>query len=184
MSKTIIIPAQEMFIPPDQFLYTKETHLKIEHSLVAISKWESKWHVPFLDDKTEKTDEMMVDYIRCMTISQNVDPEIYNIIKLNADILKEINEYINDPMTATWFNDRNKSKGNKGEIVTSELIYYWMFAQGIPLECEKWHLNRLMTLIRVCGEKNSPPKKMSRKENMAQIKALNEARRKAYGTRG
>lgn len=182
MPKTITIPSQELFVPPDQFINTKETTFKIEHSLVAIAKWEAKWHVAFLDDKVEKTDEMMIDYIRCMTITQNVDPNIYKFIP--TDVMKEINDYIGDPMTATTFVERGRSGGNKGEYVTNEIVYYWMIAQNIPMECEKWHFNRLMTLIRVCSEKNQPGKKMKKSEIYSRNKALNEARRKAHGTRG
>lgn len=181
MPKTITIPEQELFIPPDRFINTKETTIKIEHSLVSIAKWEAKWHVPFLDEHTEKTNEMMYDYIRCMTISQNVDPSIYQYIP--ADVIQEINDYIDDPMTATWFRE-NKIGGNRGEVVTNELVYYWMIAQNIPLECEKWHFNHLMTLIRVCSEKNAPQKKMSRRDILSQNKALNAARRKASGSKG
>lgn len=180
MAKTITIPEQELFIPPDRFVYTKETTIKIEHSLVSIAKWEAKWHIPFLDANTQKTNEMMIDYIRCMTISQNVDPEIYNY--LPVEVIKEINDYIDDPMTATWFKD-TKSHG-RGEVVTNELVYYWMIAQNIPLECEKWHFNHLMTLIRVCSEKNAPQKKMSKRDIYSQNKALNAARRKAMGSKG
>lgn len=181
MPKIINIPSQEIFIPPDKFVYTKGATIKIEHSLVAIAKWESKWHVPFLDPNTEKTNEMMIDYIKCMTISQNVDPEVYNYIP--SDVIQQINNYIDDPMTATWFKDINKGKANQ-EIITNELVYYWMIAQNIPMECAKWHFNRLMTLIRVCSEKNAPQKKMSRKEILSQNKALNAARRKASGSKG
>ena len=180
MPKIITIPAREIFVPPDRFKQIKETTIKIEHSLVAISKWEAKWHVPFLDDQTEKTPEMMLDYIRCMTISQNVDPDVYYY--LTDENVKEINEYIDNPMTATWFND--KHKGGKKEVVTSEVVYYWMIAQQIPPEYDKWHFNRLMTLIRVCSEKNAPGKKMSKKDILSSNKALNEARKKALHTRG
>lgn len=180
MPKTITIPAQELFIPPDRFVYTKETTIKIEHSLVAIAKWEAKWHVPFLDEHTEKTNEMMIDYIRCMTISQNVDPTVYKF--LTSDVIQEINDYIDDPMTATWF--KESKHGNKGEVVTNEVVYYWMIAQNIPMECAKWHFNHLMTLIRVCSEKNAPQKKMSKREILSQNKALNAARRKASGSKG
>ncbi len=127
MSKIITIPDQEFFIPPDRFEYRKGATFKIEHSLVSISKWESKWHVPFLDPNTEKTNDMMKDYIKCMTISQNVDPKVYDM--LPASTIEEINEYIDDPMTATWFKESKQS--NKGEIITSELVYYWMIAQNI-----------------------------------------------------
>lgn len=185
MPKIITIPDQEIFIPPDRFVNIKGTTIKIEHSLVAISKWEAKWHVPFLDDKTEKTNEMMIDYIRCMTITQNVDPEIYNYIP--DDVMKEINDYIDDSMTATWFNDEHSNKGRGREVVTSELVYYWMITQQIPPEYDKWHFNRLMTLIRVCSEKNAQAqggKKMSKRGIYNQNKALNAARRKASGSKG
>ena len=182
MSKIITVPEQEFFNSETNEFYTiKSTTFKIEHSLVAIAKWESKWHIAFLDNNVEKTNEMMIDYIRCMTISQNVDPQIY--YHLPTSIIKEINEYIDDPMTATTFNDLNKGV-NRGEFVTNELIYYWMIAQNIPLECEKWHLNRLMTLIRVCSEKNKDPKKMNKRDIINRNRALNEARKRAYGTRG
>lgn len=185
MPKTITIPDQEIFIPPDRFVNIKGTTIKIEHSLVAIAKWEAKWHVPFLDPKLEKSNEMMIDYIRCMTITQNVDPLIYEYLPESA--LKEINEYIDNPMTATWFNDEHNPRGGKGEIVTAELIYYWMIAQQIPPEYDKWHLNRLMTLIRVCSEKNAQAqngKKMSKRSIFNQNRALNAARRKASGSKG
>ena len=183
MPKIITIPEQEFFNSETNEFYTlKSTTFKIEHSLVAIAKWESKWHVAFLDDKVEKTNEMMIDYIRCMTISQNVDPQIYYHIP--QDIIKEINDYIGDPMTATVFNDQGNKGVNRGEFVTNELVYYWMIAQNIPLECEKWHFNRLMTLIRVCGEKNKDPKKMNRRDILNRNRALNEARKKAHKTRG
>lgn len=182
MPKIITVPEQEFFnSEKNEFYKVKSTTFKIEHSLVAIAKWESKWHVAFLDDKVEKTNEMMIDYIRCMTISQNVDPQIY--YHLPQEVINEINDYIGDPMTATVFNDTNKGV-NRGEFVTSELVYYWMIAQNIPLECEKWHFNRLMTLIRVCGEKNKDPKKMNRRDILNRNRALNEARKKAHKTRG
>lgn len=181
MSKTIVIPDQEIFIPPDKFMTVKGGSFKIEHSLISIAKWEARWHVPFLDENTEKTNEMMIDYIKCMTISQNVDPYLYKFIP--AEVFKEINDYIDDPMTATWFKE-NQSKGNRGEIITNEVIYYWMIAQNIPLECAKWHFNHLMTLIRVCSEKNTPQKKMSKRDIYSQNRALNAARRKATGSKG
>lgn len=182
MPKIITVPEQELFDGDTNTFHTiKETTFKIEHSLVAIAKWESKWHVAFLDDKVEKTDEMMIDYIKCMTITQNVDPEVYYHIP--TEIIKEINDYIGDPMTATTFSNVNKGPGT-GEFVTNELVYYWMIASNIPLECEKWHFNRLMTLIRVCSEKNQPSKKMNRRDMINQNRALNEARKKAMHTRG
>lgn len=184
MPKTIKIPEQEFFNSNTNEFYTiKSTTLTIEHSLVSIAKWESKWHVAFLDDKVEKTTEMMIDYIKCMTITQNVDPLVYE--HLPDNVIQEINDYISDPMTATVFNGLNKrGGGNRGEFVTNELVYYWMIASGIPLECEKWHFNRLMTLIRICSEKNQDPKKMNKRDILNRNKALNEARKRASGSRG
>lgn len=161
-----------------EFVYRKGATIQMEHSLVSVSKWEAKWHVPFLSTE-EKTEEQMLDYYRCMTLTQNVDPEVYhNIVGATA---KKVLAYIEDPMTATWFKD--SGKGGR-QIVTNELIYFWMTTFGIPFECQKWHLNHLMTLIHVCSEKNAPPKKMGRHDAMAQNRALNAARRKQMHTRG
>ena len=177
----ITVPSSEQWDESKQeFVYTKECTLELEHSLVSLSKWESKWCKPF-NSKTDKTYEETIDYIRCMTLNSNVDPSVYSC--LTNENINEINSYIEAPMTATWF-----SKGPKGapnsEQITAELIYYWMIALGIPFECQKWHLNRLLTLIKVCNIKNQPPKKMSKREIMSQNAALNAARRKQLNTKG
>jgi oligoribonuclease NrnB/cAMP/cGMP phosphodiesterase (DHH superfamily) len=177
----ITIPAVEQWDEAKQeFIYTKEQTLSLEHSLVSLSKWESKWCKAFLT-KDEKTFEETLDYIKCMTLTQNVDPEVYNYLT-NGNI-KEINEYIEAPMTATYFSDEKTSKISR-EQVTAELIYYWMIALNIPFECQKWHLNRLLTLIKVCNIKNQPPKKRSKKDIMSRNAALNAARRKQLNTKG
>ena len=177
----VTIPAMELWDESkEEFINTKEQTLQLEHSLVSLSKWESKWQKPFLS-KDIKTEEETLDYIRCMTITQNVDPMVYKIIPNN--VRKEIKEYIDAPMTATWFAEDKNGKGSS-EQVTSELVYYWMIAQNIPFECEKWHLNRLLTLIKVCDIKNKPPKKMSKKAIMSRNAALNAARRKQLNTKG
>lgn len=178
---TITIPATEMFNEKTQeFLVLKEQTLQLEHSLVSLSKWESKWCKAFLS-KEEKTTEETLDYIKCMTITQNVDPNTY--LRLTRSNIEEINKYIEAPMTATTFYG-DTQKGRNKETITSELIYYWMISLNIPMECQKWHLNRLLTLIRVCNVKNSPPKKMSRREIMSRNAALNAARRKQFNTTG
>lgn len=178
---TITVPAAEMFDDRTQeFLTYSEQTLQLEHSLLSLSKWESKWCKPFLDSG-EKTIEETIDYIKCMTINKNVPDEVYSRLS-NANI-QEINKYIEAPMTATTFYERDPKKGPK-EIVTSELIYYWMIALTIPMECQKWHLNKLLTLIRVCNIKNSPPKKMSRREIMSRNAALNASRRSKLNTKG
>lgn len=161
---------------------TKGGTLQLEHSLVSLSKWESKWKKPFLDN-SERTNEESIDYIRCMTVTRGVDQSIY--LGLTEPIIRQVVDYINDPMTATWFSkEEEKKAGINREKITAEIIYYWMIAMQIPFECQKWHLNRLLTLIRVCNIKNSKPKPMSKKELRARNKALNAARRKRLNSRG
>ena len=178
---TITIPERELWDEERaEFVSVKEQTLQLEHSLVSLSKWESKWKKPFLT-KEDKTPEETIDYIRCMTLTPNVKPEVYKC--LTHDNITKINNYISDPMTATTINMHGLSKGGK-EIVTSELVYYWMVALNIPFECQKWHLNRLITLIQVCNVKNTPPKKMSKRDIMSRNAALNAARRKKYNSKG
>lgn len=177
----ITIPAVELFDETiNEFVSTKEQTLQLEHSLVSLQKWESKWCKPFLS-KREKTAEELLDYVKCMTITQNVDPNIYSF--LTNENLKEINSYIEAPMTATTINEDKKAKSNR-EVVTAELIYYWMFSLNIPFECRKWHLNQLITLVKVCSIKNQPPKKTSKKDLLSRNAALNAARRKQFNTTG
>lgn len=178
---TITVPSSECWDDNKQeFVYTKGGVLKLEHSLVSIAKWESKWCKSFLNTK-EKTDEETMDYIRCMTLTQNIDPNIYS--QLSLQNVEDIKNYINAPMTATVFADSGDSSTNR-EVVTAELIYYWMIAYNIPFECQKWHINRLLTLVRVCGVKNNPPKKMGKGELMRRNAALNAARRRQLNTKG
>lgn len=183
---TITIPATESEQWDEineEFVYQtveKEQVLHLEHSLIALSKWESKWHKPFLTDKELTLDET-IDYIKCMTLDKNIDPKVYD--RLTQSNIAEIREYMNDPMTATTFSNRSESKNN-GEQTTSELIYYWMIANNIPVEFEKWHIKRLLTLIRVCSVKNAPPKKMGRKAILRQNAEINAARRKQLHTKG
>ena len=177
----LTIPSVELWDESKQeFLYMKERTLQLEHSLVSLSKWESKWHKPFLT-KEAKTIEETIDYIRCMTLTQNVDPEGYKYI--TDENIKQVNAYIDDPMTATWFSDEKKGKSSS-EQITAELIYYSMVALQIPIKCEKWHLNRLITLIKVCDIKSRPPKKMSKREAINRTRALNGARRKKHNPQG
>lgn len=161
----------------------KDQTICLEHSLVSVSKWEAKWHKPFLDDRFPKTKEEIIDYIRCMTITQNVNPNVYYL--MSDENLKKIQEYISDPATATWFSDKKKKQTQK-RIITSEVIYYWMIALQIPFECQKWHLNRLLTLIKVCNEENKPLDKKNRnmREFLSERAALNAARKKRLNTRG
>lgn len=178
----IRIPGQESWNEKaEEFVSGPETIISLEHSLISISKWESKWHKPFMVVENLKGEELM-DYIKCMTITPNVKDEIYNrLTKKNID---DILNYIGDPMTATTINERGMGGHRSREIITSELIYYWMVALQIPFECQKWHINRLMMLIRICSIKNQPDKKMSKHSTMQQNAALNAARRQKLHSRG
>lgn len=161
------------------FVYSDPTTVTIEHSLVTVSKWESIWMKPFLS-KTPKTNEEMFSYLECMMLDTDDTKQL--VRKLTKSQVDTISNYIDSPMTATTVSDNRKS-GSR-QIVTSELIYSWMVALNIPFECENWHLNRLLMLIKVCNAQHEPPKKMSNREILARNKALNDSRRKALGTRG
>lgn len=177
----ITIPDTELWDSKKcEFIIRAGQTLKLEHSLVSLSKWESKWHKPFLG-KNDMTDEEVRDYVRCMTITQNVDPSIYNY--LSDENYRQIKEYIQDSMTATTFSDAKTTKGSR-KIITAEVIYSWMISLQIPIEFEKWHLNRLITQIRVCSALNQPGKKMSKSEIMKQNAALNAARRQKLNSKG
>ena len=177
----LVIPEMELYDDAtNTFTTTKKEYLQLEHSLVSISKWEAKWGKAFLS-KEPKTTEETIDYVKCMTINQNVNPDIY--LRLPADIHAQIDSYINAKMTATCFS-KTPDQPPSREVVTSELIYYWMIAHGIPFECQKWHLNRLVTLIKVCDLKSKPPKKQGRKEMLSERAALNAARKAKLNTNG
>ena len=177
----IELPDREMFDElSSTFITYKKESLQLEHSLVSLSKWESKWEKPFLG-RDKKTTEEELDYIRCMTITQNIDYNSYN--SFPNWVFKRVDDYINAPMTATWFSDKS-NRPTSSEIITAEIIYYWMISLGIPFECQKWHLNRLLTLIRVCNIKNTPSKKAGLKNTVTSRNALNELRKKMYNTKG
>lgn len=177
----IVIPEREFFDENrNEFVYSKPQELTLEHSLISISKWESKWHKPFLDEKRQKTDEEFIDYVRCMSLVSLPDEVFENISERNK---AEILVYINDSQTATWFSE-DKTPPPSNKIITSEVIYSWMIQNEIPFECQKWHLNRLLTLIRVCSIENMPAKKMSPMSILSQNASLNKMRRAALHTRG
>lgn len=181
MLKLTFEPIEKYDELTNTFQYSDKCVITLEHSLVSLSKWESKWHKPFLT-KDEKTLEETIDYIKCMTVTKNVDEEVYS--RLTNEHLQAVRDYIENPMTATTFSNLQEGRKINREIITSEIIYYWMTFFNIPFECEKWHLNRLLTLINVCNIKNSPPKKMGRKEIYQRNKALNMARRRFLNTGG
>lgn len=163
-----------------EFVEPTSVTLQLEHSLISLSKWESKWKKPFYSKK-EMSEEETLDYIKCMTLTENIQPEVYD--HLTRENVKAIMDYIGDPMTATTFGKNDNGPSNK-ETITSELIYYWMISSNIPFECQEWHLNRLITLIRVCSIKNTPPKKRSKRDIMSRNAALNASRRNQLNTKG
>lgn len=168
----------------EEFLTIKECHLKLEHSLISVRKWEEKWKKPFLSRKNDKTKIEVLDYIRCMSLDKNVD--LLAIAFMPPDIYKKIIEYIKDPMTATTFQDRMfvGASTNVNEVITAEVIYCWMIMLNIPIELEKWHLEKLLTLIKTVNIKSNPNKKMNKKDSVAYIAALNAERKKKYNTKG
>lgn len=188
MPLTLEIPPREMFDEKtSSFFYTPRTTLVLEHSLVSISKWEAKhkkaylYQEAMLEELQRRSKEEELDYIRCMTIKGPVDPNVY--LALNGQELEKIKAYINDSMTATTVNTQSNRPPNR-EIVTSELIYYWMTALQIPFRpCENWHINRLIKLIEVAAARNEAPKKMDPKAAMSRTHSINVARRARYGRR-
>lgn len=178
---TITVPGIEMFNDStEEFTSHGDVVLELEHSLVSLSKWESEFEKPFLDAE-DKTPEEVLAYIKAMSLTSNVSMSVLN--KLSSDNIEEINAYIEARMSATWFSEMPGAPKTR-EVITSELIYYWMTLFSIPFECENWHLNRLFTLIRICGIKQAKPKKMSRSEIAVRNRELNAQRRARLGTKG
>lgn len=177
----LAIQSTELFNSVTSEIYqVKAQTIALEHSLISISKWEEKWEKPFLLND-ERTREETIDYVRCMTLTPNVDPYAYYC--LNSNHIQQIKDYINKNATATTIQEFGNKRSSK-EIITSELIYCWMIQLGIPFECQKWHLNRLLTLIRVCSIKNSPQKKMDKRDVLKQYSQINAARRAAANSKG
>lgn len=183
----IKIPEIELFDSrTNMFIQLKGCNLQLEHSLLSISKWESRHRKPFLGDGTKEgklSPEEFLDYVKDMTLTKNVNPDVYTSLPSFPDIVTKIHEYIDDPMTATTFSGM-PPPNNSTKIVTAEIIYWEMIQLGIPFECQKWHLNRLMTLIRVCSIKQQKPEKMPHNEMVAQRRALNAQRRAAHRSKG
>jgi hypothetical protein len=178
---TVIVPGVEMFDEGAQeFVTQNDVTLELEHSLVSLSKWESIYEKPFLG-KGDKTTEEVLGYVKAMTLTPEVPEEIY--FKLSEENIQAINSYIDAKMTATWFSEAPGAPKTR-DVVTAEVIYYWMITFQIPFECERWHLNRLFTLIRVCNIKQAKPQKMSRAEIAARNRELNAQRKAQVGTRG
>lgn len=180
MPKTIIVPAMEGWDElKEEFVSLPQQKLILEHSLISISKWESKFKIPFMDRKGTMSDKEFRYYVKCMTINGGVDKDTY--YRLTTKNLIDIQDYIDDPMTATKIYNWGKNDSHNNSPVTSERIYSWMIQLNIPVElCEKWHLNRLMILIEVCSAKNEEPHKLTPKE----IEELNMARRKKFHSKG
>jgi hypothetical protein len=179
---TITVPDKELFNDATQeFIKVKGRELRLEHSLVSLSKWESKFHKPFLT-KENKPRVEIIEYIKCMTITQNVEDNVFKAI--DHKVINEVTAYLEDPMTATTFSKQEEKRTINQEVITAEIIYYWMVALQIPMECQKWHLNRLLTLINVCNIKNQPKRKMSKAAILARNRALNDERRQRFDSAG
>lgn len=177
---TITIPSYELFNDVTQeFISEDERVIQLEHSLLSISEWESRWNKPFLSNM-EKTSNEIIDYVRCMTLTEGVPETAY--LYIDNEQYKLINDYIAAPMTATTISEPPGKVSR--EIMTSELLYYYMIAANIPFACERWHLNRLLTLIRICSIKSQPEKKRPMNEVMKSNAALNAARKKQFNTKG
>ncbi len=181
MPLTVTIPGKELYdSAANRFIITKDHTITLEHSLLSIARWESKWHKPFIS-REEKTRDELIDYIRCMTLTQNVNPSVY--YGIDNKTLKIILDYMQDPNTATTIKQQQK-RGNQ-KVITNEVIYYWMTALNIPFDpCEKWHFGHLMTLIEVCNIEQQPKKKMTKSESAARRASLNAARRARYNSKG
>lgn len=178
----ITVPGVEVFDnSAQQFKSQGEFVLELEHSLVSLSKWESKYEKPFLS-KEEKSTEEILGYVQAMTLTEEVPSDVFE--KLSQENLDAINSYIDAKMTATTIYEMHEAPKTKQETVTAELIYYWMVAFQIPWECQHWHLNRLFTLIRLCSVKAEKPKKMSKAEIARRNRELNAQRRAKLGTKG
>lgn len=178
------LPSRELFDEAtSRFVTVKESSVILEHSLYSLAKWESIWHIPFLESCAKLTKKQAVSYYDCMAYKSEVVPENF-ALRLTRDDIKKIESYISDPMTASTYNQTKSKTANK-EIITAEVLYYLMASYGIPFEeCEHWHLNRLMSLLQMCSVKSGPEQKMSKRETAAYYKALNDARRVRMHTRG
>lgn len=178
----LVVKEDELYLPHlNKFIEVPECTITLEHSLISLARWESKWHIPYLSNK-ERTQEQELDYIRCMSVNKLKNDLVIKI--LSPMDIKTIEDYIDNPMTATTFSKNIKNQRSKKEIITAEIIYSRMFAHGIPLECQKWHLNRLLTLLRVCDLRNTPPQKMGRKETAQWNAQQNALRRAKLNSRG
>jgi hypothetical protein len=177
---TIVVPGVEMFDETHQeFITHGDVTLELEHSLVSLSKWESIYEKPFLSESGKTTDEVL-GYIKAMVLTPGVPEETF--LRLSDENVKAINNYIDSKMTATWFDEKPGARNQ--EIVTAELVYYWMVTFNIPFECQYWHLNRLFTLIKICNIKNQKPEEMSRSAIAARNRELNAQRRARFNTTG
>ena len=177
----ILVPENEFYqASQNRFITIPSCVLTLEHSLISIAKWESKWHLPYLSSAVKRTSAQELDYIRCMSVGPVKNDFIFSA--LSPDNLEQIRNYIDDTMTATTFSKTQPSRNR--QIVTAEVLYARMFANNIPMECQKWHLNRLLTLIRVCDTMNNPPTKMSKKQTAARYAEQNALRRAQHNTKG
>lgn len=176
----ITVPANEIYLPgQNRFVAIPSCVLPLEHSLISIAKWESKWHIPYLN-ASKRSVAQELDYIRCMVVGPVKNDYVFSV--LSPENITQIRTYIDNTMTATTFSKSPQSTSK--EVVTAEILYCRMFANNIPIECQKWHLNRLLTLLRVCDSKNGPPSKMNKRQTAMHYAEQNALRRAKYNTKG
>lgn len=179
----VVVPGGEYWDEKkEEMLYFKDIHLKLEHSLISISKWESIWHVPFIG--SGKTEEQTISYLQCMSLNPDVPFDVFERLVHHPIVYKKVIDYISNPMTASTISSIEDSKKPSRQVVTSELIYFWMSSFGIPFEAEKWHINRLIMLIRIASEENKPKKKQSRSDILAKYNRINEMNRAKFKSKG
>lgn len=177
----LVITTKDGFDPDtNRFVDVETVAIQLEHSLLSLSKWESIWEKPFLKDTDKLSPEEYFDYIRCMLLDEEDEKYLNHLTPKNVETIQE---YINSKQSAAWFNDKatQRPPGGRGKIITADLIYYWMVAMQIPFQCETWHLQRLLTLIRITEIENRPKKNMNRKDSMSQHRSLNAKRRAGMG---
>lgn len=179
----LVVPGGEYWDEKkEEMLYLKDVPLKMEHSLISISKWESIWHDSFIG--TGKTEEQTISYLQCMSFNPDVPRDVFERLAHHPVAFKKVINYISNSMTASTISSTGDEKSSRRQRVTSELIYYWMTVFNIPFEAEKWHLNRLVMLIRIASEKNKPKKKQSSNDVLARFNKINEANKAKFHSKG
>lgn len=177
----IHIPELEFYDESNNEFFTrKPLDVSLAHSLISISKWEGIWKKAYFPSSYQEGLQGGLEelsYVECMIIGKTPS---YVPMYLLQNHKRELHEYINDTQTATTLHQLGPRKGVTPTI-TSELIYYWMIKFGIPFECQRWHVSRLLALIEVCNNKeNAKGNKMNPVDSARYRYELNKKRLAAY----